>query len=133
MTVFVDTSALMAFLVAEDRMHANALLAWERLLREGDQLVTSNYVVVEACVILHRRFGTRAVRSLIDGVLPAVMVQWVDVAHHKAGVAASMSAEKRGPNLVDCVSFEVMRTLGIRRAFAFDHHFRTQGFETIGG
>lgn len=133
MTVFVDTSALMAVLVAEDVMHANALRAWERLMADGYQLVTSNYVVLEASVILHRRFGARAVRSLVDGVLPVVLVHWVDVAHHRAGIAASLNSGKLGPNLVDCVSFELMRTLDVRRAFAFDQHFETQGFETIGG
>jgi predicted nucleic acid-binding protein len=32
---------------------------------------------------------------------------------------------------VDCVSFEVMRRLGIRRAFTLDEHFREQGFEVV--
>jgi predicted nucleic acid-binding protein len=38
-----------------------------------------------------------------------------------------------GANAVDCVSFAVMRQLGIRRAFTFDGHFREAGFETLGG
>ncbi|MEI6809693.1 MAG: hypothetical protein WCN95_13310, partial [bacterium] len=29
---------------------------------------------------------------------------------------------------VDCVSFEVMRRLGLRNVFAFDNHFAEQGF-----
>jgi len=32
---------------------------------------------------------------------------------------------------VDCVSFELMRRLGLARAFCFDSHFDEQGFETI--
>jgi predicted nucleic acid-binding protein len=34
-------------------------------------------------------------------------------------------------SLVDCASFEVMRLHGIRKAFAFDKHFREQGYELI--
>ena len=32
---------------------------------------------------------------------------------------------------VDCVSFSVMRRLGVRDAFAFDAHFGEQGFTCL--
>ena len=31
----------------------------------------------------------------------------------------------------DCVSFETMRRLGIKNAFALDRHFSEQGFECV--
>lgn len=33
--------------------------------------------------------------------------------------------------LVCCVSFDIMRQLGIKSLFAFDRHFKEQGFECI--
>lgn len=33
--------------------------------------------------------------------------------------------------IVDCVSFVVMRRLGIKEAFTSDRHFRAAGFETL--
>jgi len=33
--------------------------------------------------------------------------------------------------LVDCTSFEVMRSRSITTAFAFDEHFEEQGFATL--
>jgi predicted nucleic acid-binding protein len=36
---------------------------------------------------------------------------------------------RRHLTLVDCASFESMRRLTVRRAFAFDRHFEEQGFE----
>jgi predicted nucleic acid-binding protein len=52
----------------------------------------------------------------------------VDLEMHRAGVSALLAASRRNLSLVDCVSFEVMRTLGIKVVFTFDPHFREQGF-----
>ena len=50
---------------------------------------------------------------------------------HRSGVGALLSASRRDLSLVDCVSFEVMRTSGINTVFAFDKHFNEQGFTLI--
>ena len=47
------------------------------------------------------------------------------------GMAAVLSAGRRRLSLVDCVSFDVMTRLGIDVCFAFDAHFREQGFRCI--
>lgn len=56
---------------------------------------------------------------------------WVDGATHEAGVHAVLTAGRRGLGLVDCVSFVLMRRLGLKRVFAFDPHFKEQGFEVL--
>jgi predicted nucleic acid-binding protein len=42
-----------------------------------------------------------------------------------------LAADKKRLSLVDCISFNIMRRLGIKSAFAFDRHFKEQGFECI--
>jgi uncharacterized protein len=93
--------------------------------------VTHNYVVVEAITLARDRLGVAAVRVLHDELLAPVRLTWVDEHMHATGVASLLAAPRSGPSLVDWVSFEVMRRLGIETAFAFDRDFRRHGFATI--
>jgi len=52
----------------------------------------------------------------------------VDELGHENGVGAFLSAGRRDLSLVDCVSFQAMRELGIRTAFTLDAQFGEQGF-----
>ncbi len=47
-------------------------------------------------------------------------------------MAALLAADSRRKSLTDWSSFEIMRERGIVRAFAFDKHFREQGFQLLG-
>lgn len=131
MTVFVDTSAIYAVLDADDRQHQPARQQWMALLDEAADLVCSNYIIVETTALVQNRLGMEAVRTLQEDLLPVLRVEWVDELVHRAGVTALLTAGRRHLSLVDCVSFDLMRRLGIRRAFAFDEHFAEQGFEVI--
>ncbi len=131
MSVFVDTSALYAVLDQDDADHRKANETWQRLILQDEALVCTNYVLVETSALLQSRLGLEAVRVFEEDVAPVLSVQWVDSATHRSGVAALLAASRRRMSLVDCVSFEVMRRLGIKAAFAFDRHFREHGFERL--
>jgi uncharacterized protein len=131
MTVFVDTSALLAVLHGSDNNHAPAARTWKALLEDDEELVCTNYVLLETQALLQSRFGLGAVRDLLEDVVPLVRVAWVDDEVHGAGVSALLTANRRLLSLVDCVSFVTMRRLSITRAFAFDKHFAEQGFEPV--
>jgi len=131
MTIFVDTAALYAFLDADDANHAECEREWRRLLEHGEQLVTSNYVVVEACALVQHRLGVQAVRDLQEVMLPALQVLWVDEQAHREAVSALLTAGRRELSLVDCASFGLMRKWGITSAFTLDRHFDEQGFQRL--
>ncbi len=128
MRTFVDTSAFYAILDRDDANHQKAKGVWSELLQDENILVTSNYVLVETFALLQSRLGLSAIRAFQEDVLPLINVEFVSPGTHRSGIAALMLASKRNLSFVDCVSFEIMRTLGIRNAFAFDTHFEQQGF-----
>jgi predicted nucleic acid-binding protein len=131
MSVFVDTSAFFAVLDADDENHDAAKQVWEDLLAQEAVLICSNYVLVETLALVQRRLGIPAARTFQEDIVPVLKVEWVDETIHQVGIASVLAAARKELSLVDCVSFEIMRRLGIKAAFVFDDHFDEQGFECL--
>ena len=131
MTVFFDTSAFLAILNKDDANHQSAKRLWAELVFSEDIFITTNYVLVESLALIQRRLGMESVRVFQEDVLPLINIEWIDKAMHEAGISALLTAARKKLSLVDCVSFEVMRNLGIKKVFAFDPHFEEQGFEVV--
>ncbi len=131
MALFIDTSAVLAVLDPEEEHHHAACGAWAALQERNEALFSSNYVLVETVALLQRRVGLLAVRALQAEMAPLFHVHWVDEALHERALAALLAANRRRLSLVDWVSFEVMRRLGLDTAFAFDADFTDQGFRCV--
>jgi uncharacterized protein len=131
MRIFIDTSAIYALLDRDDVEHKKAKKIWIDLLHSENILITSNYVLVESFALLQNRLGLEAARGFQEDIIPLVNIEWVNAETHKSGLSALLSATRRKLSFVDCVSFEIMRTLGIKTVFAFDPHFAEQGFQCI--
>ena len=131
MIVFLDTSAIMAVLNVDDQNHALALPSWQATLSQGDEIVCSNYILIETFALLQSRFGLEAVRLFQSDVLPVLTIFWVNETLHNQSMSALMAANRRKLSLVDCTSFEIIRQSGIPQVFCFDAHFQEQGFEII--
>ncbi|MCP5114164.1 MAG: PIN domain-containing protein [bacterium] len=126
---FVDTGYFIARVVPRDQWHKRAVKAE----KQADSLVTSSLVINETISLLQGRGlfstaleflqGTRHQTSLRviypDAVLQSLA--WDLFSRHGAS----------GANAVDCVSFAIMRDLHIKKAFTFDGHFRTAGFQIL--
>lgn len=133
--IFVDTSALYALLDRDDLAHERARTVWTDWLsgRHPPRLVIGNYILVESCALVQARLGMEALRVLIDDLLPVIVLEWVTPADHQAAMQALLTDERRRLSLADCVSFQLMRRIGINRAFTFDAHFADMGFEALPG
>jgi predicted nucleic acid-binding protein len=132
-TVFVDTSAFLALLDADQARHADSGTVWRSLLERDEPLVTSSYVLVETYALVQRRLGIEAARVFSRDFVPLVEIAWIEEELHNAAVTALLTAGRRQLSLVDCTSFEVMRRRSLTRAFALDADFADQGFDTFPG
>lgn len=133
MSVFVDTSALYALLVATEDGHAAIVAALERILRARRPLLTTNYVLLETAALLQRRFGLAAVRDLEARVVPLLQVRWVDEALHRRAMDRLLRSDRRQLSLVDSASFVVMDAEALDEALALDADFETEGFRVLPG
>jgi predicted nucleic acid-binding protein len=72
--VFVDTSAFLAVLDSSELLHRAADGVWQRMLAGEDELVTTNYVLLELAAVVQSRLGLPAIRAFQNDVLPALRV-----------------------------------------------------------
>jgi len=131
MTVFVDTSAILPLLDADSRARDVVTSAWNRAVADGDRLVTSSYALLETFALCQNRLGLAAVRALAEHLCPLLDIEWIGAESHETGVAMLLAANRQDLSLVDCISFDLMRRLGISRVLTLDGHFGEQGFECL--
>lgn len=131
MSVYIDTSAFLAVLDADDARHAQAKSSWLSLLESQETLVCSNYVLVETYALVQHRLGMTAVRAFAESVYPILTIIWLNSDEHSQAQSALLTANRKELSLVDCASFTTMRQLGITKAFAYDKHFAEQGFTPV--
>lgn len=131
MVVYVDTSAMLAILHAEDTNHAKATETWLNLAQGEINLVCNNYVIVEAFSLLQRRYGLEKARALQERIVPLLEIDWLDEELHADAINSVLTANRRPLSLVDCSSFATMRRLRIESVFTFDEHFKEQGFKVM--
>jgi predicted nucleic acid-binding protein len=129
--IFIDTSAIIAFMNEDDEFYKDSFSIFSRLLEERAKIISSNYVLLETMVILKNRIGIEAIKILKNDILPVIKTCWIDEDVHSFCVNTQIAADRKKVSLVDYTSFEIMRRLNIRQAFTFDGHYKDMGFEIL--
>jgi|WetSurMetagenome_2_1015567.scaffolds.fasta_scaffold963472_1 uncharacterized protein len=131
MSAFADTSGLYALIVRTDGCHEAAVREFRRLIEAPRPIWTTSYVLVETEALLQSRIGLSALRDLEGKILPLLTVEWVGKELHAKGVTRILREDRRRLGLVDCVSFEFMRTEGLQDVLGADPHFEEAGFHLL--
>jgi predicted nucleic acid-binding protein len=128
--IFFDAGAIVGRLVQRDQHHAAASAYWNELANSSAICLTSNLVMAEAFTLIARRttyqFAAAQARELYKSRILRIVRPT-----HSDEIAAISLFEKfadQQVSFVDCVSFAIMRHLGIAEVFGFDRHFAFAGF-----
>jgi predicted nucleic acid-binding protein len=122
---FVDTSAFYALLDAEDPHHRKSVGLFSQLARSRIRLLTSNHVLFETYSLILGRLGRWMAQSWLGKL--RMHVERATVEDERRAVEIVFRFGDKEFSLVDASSFAIMERLGLRRAIAFDSHFRQYG------
>lgn len=120
MSLFVDTSAWYAAADRDDRSHRRAT----SILGAGEDLVTTDHVLVETWLLVHHRLGRKAADGFWEGLRSGVAeVEPVVAADLEVAWAMGDLFPDQDFSIVDRTSFASMLRLGLRRVASFDDDF----------
>lgn len=124
-SVLWDSSAILALLDADDADHERAVAAARDIASERRPSFITNYVEAETHALLLRKLGRGIAREwLLTGGLTVVPALTAEVQRAREILARQTDKDW---TLCDAISFAVLDTRHVTRAFTFDHHFRQYG------
>jgi uncharacterized protein len=128
--IFVDTGAFLALYSTRDQYHREASTIFPSLPRPFS---TSNHVVDELATLLGRIAGYRYAADRVDDLYASASIEVVPstLDDEVAAIRWMRKYADKEIGFTDCISFAMMRRLGIRRAFTFDRHFHDAGFQIL--
>src|SRR5690606_4106760 len=126
-TIFLDTVGLLALWDTSDQWHSAAEQAMDEVISHANRLVTTPHVLYECGNAMSRtNFRTAVCDLRVELNSHGNLI--VPTEEEEAGAWASYANNGAGnASIVDHVSFEVMRRLGILESFTNDHHFSAVG------
>ena len=131
--VFIDTSMFKALVDPNDDFHQQANGIWNKLKSGRLNLVTSNFILDETFTLIRMRCGRLLSLDLRDSLahgLRRIKIIRVLLSDEKQAWSW-FELDWKGLSFTDCVSFAVMKRLGMNRVAAFDKHFSRAGFEIL--
>jgi predicted nucleic acid-binding protein len=130
--VFVDTSAYYAFLDRTDTSHTSAQSIFPKLLSDGSDLFTTNFVLAETHALLLNRIGRDAAMRFLDTFFQSTMILIrVTEADETTAREILRASSDKEYSYTDATSFAVMDRLHIKEALTYDHHFAQQGYSIV--
>jgi len=127
---FVDTSGWYDLLFAGSPAHGQIK---DLLSDPSVRLITSTYILDELVSLVLSRRDHRTAAGVGSHIRAAaeVHVEHPDAAEERRAWALFLERPDKRYTLTDCLSFVMMRRLGLTTALATDEHFRQEGFETV--
>ena len=129
--VFLDTVGMIAVWDDTDQWHADAKAAYALLFGQGRRLVTTSFVLGECGNASARRTYRLDVCDLRRTLIQEELLIEPTPQEIEDAWAAYERGEAGQAGIVDHVSFQVMRRLGLTEVFTNDRHFQAAGFTVL--
>lgn len=128
--VLIDTAFVTALINRRDQHHERARQLAS--IFENRPLVVTDVILLEIGNSLARHFRVEAV-AILDEFLTSDDVQVVRLtpALFERALALYRLHRDNEWGMIDCVSFVVMKDMGLRSALTFDNHFVQAGFQAL--
>lgn len=133
MKFFIDTSAFYALEDADDRHHDEAHSIQERFRIERPMLFTTHHVLDESITLIGSRLQPNRAARFARQLLSSRVIRLIRTDEQTEMAALHVYERFADPRMsfTDCLSFTVMRALGMTTVFAFDHDFERAGFKLL--
>jgi predicted nucleic acid-binding protein len=131
--IFIDTGAFVARYFSHDQYHQRAVEIWSRIAANGENCITSNFILDETFTLLARRAGYEFAFQRARNIYASHALKIIRP-EEKEELSALNFFNKYADQAVsftDCISFAIMKREKINRAFSFDRHFQFAGFNLI--
>ena len=129
--IFIDSSAFLALEDESDQYHVEALQFREQVLRKRRyEVITSSYILNETLTLIRFKISIKASIDFSKKIRMSEVVKMVPVSGELEEKALDIFEryDDKDFSFTDCVSFVIMRAMGIKEAFAFDQHFDQMEF-----
>ncbi len=129
-TIFVDTSAWVAYFDEDESRHDEAVQCLETVRTQKYGMVISDFIFDEVVTTVLGRAGHHMAVSagmfLIGSA--AVDLVWLDTDSKLKAWEYFGRHDDKGYSFTDCTSFVLMKKLKLTRYLGFDKHFKQAGF-----
>ncbi len=129
--VFLDTVGLIAVWDLADQWNTAADAAYQIVIQQGQRLATTPLILWECGNAAARRPFRQRVNTLRHYLLQECLLIEPTAQEIEEAWAAYDRGEAGQAGIVDHVSFQVMRRLGITEAFTNDKHYQAAGFTVL--
>lgn len=133
---FIDASYLIALYNKGDQCH-KAAEKWQPRYENARQIISTEAVLIELGNSFAKEYRLEAA-GIIEGFLKAsatgdgrIKIVPVDTHLLRRGLGLYSSRSDKDWGLTDCISFVVMREMGLTDALTADRHFVQAGFRAM--
>lgn len=131
--IFLDSSIFKAIIDSHDDFHTQATSLWKEFILSNIPLITTNYILDETFTLIRIKCNLKRaieLRNFLSRPKVNIYIERVTI-DDDASAWDWFIKDWSKLSFTDCVSFAVMKRLGIKYAATFDDHFSKAGFEIV--